>query len=494
MQDIMLNTHQASREYLPEHVEAAAYEIHTALSTFLRSSTIINPNGGDPLPWVSEIRIPAVIETNKKTGKIFDKNTESAWFTIDDIDNIAASIATDWCQPPEHLEPFDKYAQGVYWCINPVTPSHLENYGSDLRARKTGSTRDVDIIARYWLPIDADAIRVDRITGAPLSVVSSTASEKANLCKLIAITLDWLCGTQGWPEPIIVDTGNGNALFYALHGLPIPRHPDPKNPGCLKYDEDNDTLIKDVLNSIAARYAADTNTNILGRIDTTVYNPSRIMKIPGTIARKAKHSIARPHRASKILSIPESIVPVTLEQLHLVADMLPKGVSAGTKVKTKTSSKTGPQKKRPGPHNKRTTESTEGEGTENTGKGTGGPVEPTSDRERARRIARAVSYFEQVPSAISGVYNENGQKGHDATIASLGKVIRRFALTREMAIKVLMPWNEKCEPQWSQKEIEHKLDDIYTLVSRKKCTNPCSCETIVCTIPVASAAWCDRQA
>ena len=35
---------------------------------------------------------------------------------------------------------------------------------------------------------------------------------------------------------------------------------------------------------------------------------------------------------------------------------------------------------------------------------------------------------------------------------------------------------------------------LYTLVSRKKCTNPCSCETIVCTIPVASAAWCDRQA
>ena len=38
----------------------------------------------------------------------------------------------------------------------------------------------------------------------------------------------------------------------------------------------------------------------------------------------------------------------------------------------------------------------------------------------------------------------------------------------------------------------HRLP--YSLVSRKKCTNPCSCETIVCTIPVASAAWCDRQA
>ena len=40
----------------------------------------------------------------------------------------------------------------------------------------------------------------------------------------------------------------------------------------------------------------------------------------------------------------------------------------------------------------------------------------------------------------------------------------------------------------------NKAASLYTLVSRKKCTNPCSCETIVCTIPVASAAWCDRQA
>ena len=32
------NTSNASSEYLPEHVEAAAREIHTALSTFLRTS------------------------------------------------------------------------------------------------------------------------------------------------------------------------------------------------------------------------------------------------------------------------------------------------------------------------------------------------------------------------------------------------------------------------------------------------------------------------
>ena len=179
------------------------------------------------------------------------------------------------------------------------------------------------------------------------------------------------------------------------------------------------------------------------------------MKIPGTIARKAKHSLSRPHRASKILNIPESIVPVTLDQLQVVADMLPKAIRTGGKAW-----RTRPQKQTNGPPlvgTKRVPESTESGPRE----GTGGPVEPTSDKERTRRIARAISYLEQVPSAISGVHNENGQKGHDATISGLGKTIRRFALTREMAIKVLTPWNQKCEPPWSQKEIEHKLDDIY---------------------------------
>ena len=204
----------------------ACQEIHTALSTFLRSPTIINPNGGEILPWVSEIRIPSVVETSKKTGKVYNQNTEAAWFGVDGIDDITVQIATQWCQPPKLLGTYDKYAQGIYWCINPVTPSHLESYGSVLQRRKTGLTRDVDIVARYWLPIDADALRVDRITGAQLSVVSSTSTEKASIGKLISIAGDWLCGTMGWPEPVSVDTGNGYALYYALPGIPIPRCPE----------------------------------------------------------------------------------------------------------------------------------------------------------------------------------------------------------------------------------------------------------------------------
>ena len=99
----LLNTSTVSpHENLPEYVEAAAREIHNALSTFLLTPTILNPNGGPPLPWVSEIRIPAAVETNKTTGKVYT-NVEAAWFDTDGIDDIAAELASRWCQPPELL-------------------------------------------------------------------------------------------------------------------------------------------------------------------------------------------------------------------------------------------------------------------------------------------------------------------------------------------------------------------------------------------------------
>ena len=62
---------------------------------------------------------------------------------------------------------------------------------------------------------------------------------------------------------------------------------------------------------------------------------------------------------------------------------------------------------------------------------------------------------------------------------------------QDLAIQVLAR-TETVSELARQHEVSRKF--LYPLVSRKKCTNPCSCETIVCTIPVASAAWCDRQA
>ena len=74
---------------------------------------------------------------------------------------------------------------------------------------------------------------------------------------------------------------------------------------------------------------------------------------------------------------------------------------------------------------------------------TSGPLEPVTDTERRVRIDRARIYLEAVPHAISGIYNSNGQKGHDAAFTGLGKVIRRFALPREMAEEAIGDWNSR---------------------------------------------------
>ena len=302
----------------------------------------------------------------------------------------------------------------------------------------------MDVIARYWLPVDADATRRDAITGAPLAVVSSTAEEKAAIATLIAQVREWLVGTLGWPEPVQVDSGNGYCDYYALPGLSIPRCPDPANPGCLKYDAAADTLIRDVIHALGHKFTSE-----LGSVDDAVFNPSRVMKIPGTFARKAKSTPERPHRASQILHIPQTIVPVSLEQLRTVAGQYQASAGAGGARGRGRSGSRGA-----GP-------SANGQATHTSPLPYTGPVEPATPAERARRIKRAQHYFAKVPVAISGTYNQNGQKGHDATLAGLGKVIRRLALTREMAIEALADWNSRCEPPWSAAELAHKLDSIY---------------------------------
>jgi hypothetical protein len=212
---------------VPEYVAVAAHEISTALHTFLRHDFIPNPGGGSDLPWVAEIRIPVAREINPKTGVTYT-SVEAAWFDKDHIEDLAAVLASHWCQPPGILGPYEKYAEGIYWTINPVSPGHLANYGSKLERRKKGTTTDHDIIARYWLPLDADATRRDPVTGASIKVVSSTDAEKAKIAKLVATTREYLVGDLGWPEPVQVDSGNGYADYYALPGLPSPAAPIPR--------------------------------------------------------------------------------------------------------------------------------------------------------------------------------------------------------------------------------------------------------------------------
>lgn len=71
----------------------------------------------------------------------------------------------------------------------------------------------------------------------------------------------------------------------------------------------------------------------------------------------------------------------------------------------------------------------------------------------ARVVERARRYLAKTPPAISG-QNGHGQTFHAACVLVVG-----FGLGREQALDLLKEWNLVCQPPWTDKELEHKVDD-----------------------------------
>lgn len=69
-------------------------------------------------------------------------------------------------------------------------------------------------------------------------------------------------------------------------------------------------------------------------------------------------------------------------------------------------------------------------------------------------IQRTVNYLAKLPPAISG------SGGHNACFRAACIVAERLGhLSIEQMIHVMQEWNSRCEPEWSYKELEHKLND-----------------------------------
>jgi hypothetical protein len=75
------------------------------------------------------------------------------------------------------------------------------------------------------------------------------------------------------------------------------------------------------------------------------------------------------------------------------------------------------------------------------------------------RIKRARSYIAQIPGAISG------QRGHDATFRVACILIHMFGLNYEEAMDLMYEYSERCEPEWSNDELIHKVEDALALLS-----------------------------
>lgn len=226
------------------------------------------------------------------------------WFQTDDVFEIRVldAVSTEWMRPhmesgyfdyehiPDAAEAIGKLRsyRGAYATVNPVNPDLLARACNRLRGiTREATTADTDIVARRWLLIDCDPKRV--------SGVSSSDPEHEAAISMACKIRSGLAAS-GWPDPILIDSGNGAQMMYRID-LPVA---------------DGD-LVQRCIAGIAT--AGDDKVDV----DLTVFNPARIWRIPGTMNCKGDDVSARPHRIARILSVPEKFGIVTPEQMETAA-------------------------------------------------------------------------------------------------------------------------------------------------------------------------------
>ena len=227
----------------------------------LRALEILAPSG------IFEIRAPKA----KLSGRV---GTAGGYF-----DNHAAAAKA--------AAKLSGNAAGVYITLNPVNQALLARAANRIDPRAERTTGDAEITGRRWLLLDFDPER-------PAGISSSNPEHTAALERATA-TRTWL-DSQGWPAPVFADSGNGAHLLYRI---------DQPN------DNDARALVEAVLKTLAGRFG-DNQV----KIDTGVFNASRISKIYGTTACKGDPLPDRPHRIARILEAPESPLPVDLGLLR----------------------------------------------------------------------------------------------------------------------------------------------------------------------------------
>lgn len=183
---------------------------------------------------------------------------------------------------------------GIYFTINPVNPDLLARAANRYVKYAETTTSDVDIIALHWLPIDLDAKRP--------AGISSTDEEHAAAISKAREVRQWLIDEQGWPANafVLADSGNGAHLPARID---LPNTPESV------------ALVKRCLTALNAHFP-----DAAVHVDIGTFNPARIWKLYGTMARKGDSTPERPHRLAKILEAPSELTTVSREQLEALAN------------------------------------------------------------------------------------------------------------------------------------------------------------------------------
>jgi P4 family phage/plasmid primase-like protien len=198
---------------------------------------------------------------------------------------ITVGYFDDWDAAIRAVESEPSQYKAAYFTLNPIDlPAGIPLNPSSLNPSK-GAASASDIARRIWLLIDLDPPRP--------SGTNATEAEKQAAREQAERVREWLT-SQGWPEPVLADSGNGIHLLYRID---------------LPNDEKATALLKNFLGRLH---------QLFPMVDAGNFDASRVCKLYGSWARKGPHSDERPHRRSCIVDGGSGTV-VTEQQIQALS-------------------------------------------------------------------------------------------------------------------------------------------------------------------------------
>jgi hypothetical protein len=147
---------------------------------------------------------------------------------------------------------------------------------------------DIEMVEKIFIDVDR-AKSVRATANGNFKEAQSPASQKElDESRRVLDSINGWLSIRGWPDPYIVQSGNGYHAYYSTDG------------DAIEADPANSFLRKTFLRALAHEF-----NNSHSQVDQGVYNNARITKIIGSMARKGQCSEDRPYRRVELISSPE---------------------------------------------------------------------------------------------------------------------------------------------------------------------------------------------
>lgn len=179
-------------------------------------------------------------------------------------------------------------ATGIYFRVNPVPV--------DLSWPASSRTTDAHIVARRWFTVEIDAQKDEDHKDSPIT------DEQYQRVRSLGLRVQSQLFDMGWPAPVEIHSGRGVHLYWRIE---------------LANDDIARNLIQKCLQNLDTRHSGRD-----GDIDTSVYNASRLMRLPGTQNRKGTATEDRPHRWCELVTVPAERRIVTFRELQELAGVV----------------------------------------------------------------------------------------------------------------------------------------------------------------------------